>query len=247
MKMPLSCSVPPQRMSVTADQVHVWHAPLDISQSEVTGLEETLAPDELSRAARFRRAADRQRFITCRGLLREILARYVGEAPGALEFCYGPSGKPGLKSASGAHPLRFNVSHSQELAAIAIARDREVGIDIEHFQTDFAWEEIAASFFSAQEVNVLYSLPVQDRYEAFLTAWTCKEACAKGRGDGLSLPLEQLEPSRLPDQPWSFNPARNPQESSRWMLKTFTPLAGYAGALAAEGTGWQIRCWQWRK
>ena len=65
-----------------------------------------------------------------------------------------------LKSASGAHPLRFNVSHSQGLAAIAIARDREVGIDIEHFQTAFAWEEIAASFFSAQEVNVLYSLPV---------------------------------------------------------------------------------------
>jgi hypothetical protein len=53
MKMPLSCSFPPQRMSVTADQVHVWHAPLDISQSEVTGLEETFAPEELSRGAQW--------------------------------------------------------------------------------------------------------------------------------------------------------------------------------------------------
>jgi hypothetical protein len=44
---------PPQRMSVTADQVHAWHAPLDISQSEVTGLEETFAPKELSRGAQW--------------------------------------------------------------------------------------------------------------------------------------------------------------------------------------------------
>ena len=53
MKMALSCSFPPQRMSVTADQVHVWHASLDISQSEVTGLGETFAPKELSRGAQW--------------------------------------------------------------------------------------------------------------------------------------------------------------------------------------------------
>jgi 4'-phosphopantetheinyl transferase len=93
-KMELSCSLPPRRMSVTANQVHVWHAPLDISPSEVAGLEETLALDELSRAARFRHATDRQRFVACRGMLREILSRYTGESPGELEFCYGPHGKP---------------------------------------------------------------------------------------------------------------------------------------------------------
>ena len=102
-------------------------------------------------------------------------------------------------------------------------------------------------FFSAEEVNILHSLPVQERYEAFLIAWTCKEACAKAGGDGLSLPLEQLEASLLPDEPWSFNPSHNPQEASRRMLKTFTPLAGCAGALAVEGSGWQIRCGQWRE
>jgi hypothetical protein len=54
MKMRASCSLLPQRMTVATDQVHVWHAPLDISPSEVAGLEETLALGELSRAARFR-------------------------------------------------------------------------------------------------------------------------------------------------------------------------------------------------
>jgi 4'-phosphopantetheinyl transferase len=246
MKMPLSCSVPPPRMSVTVGQVHVWHAPLDISRPERASLEETLAPDELARAAQFRHPTDRQRFVTCRGRLREILSRYTGEPPAALEFGYGPCGKPRLKSAPDEHQLGFNVSHSQGLAVFAIALDREVGIDIERFQTDFLWEEIAATFFSVPEVNVLYSLPVQDRYEAFLIAWTCKEACAKARGDGLSRPLEQLEASLTPDQPWSFKPAGNPQESSRWTLKTFTPLTGYAAALAAEGTGWQVTSRPWR-
>ena len=147
MKMRASCSLLPQRMTVAADQVHVWHAPLDTSPSEVAGLKETFALDELSRAARFRHATDRQRFVACRGMLREILSWYTGESPGELEFCYGPHGKPLLKVADGAHPLRFNVSHSHGLAVFAIARDREVGIDIERFQTDFAWEEIAASSF----------------------------------------------------------------------------------------------------
>jgi 4'-phosphopantetheinyl transferase len=180
-------------------------------------------------------------------MLREILSWHTSESPGELEFCYGPHGKPRLKAANGAHQLRFNVSHSHGLAVFAIARDREVGVDIERFQPDFAWEDIAASFFSAGEVDVLNSLPAQDRCEAFLNAWTCKEACAKARGDGLSLPLEQLEASLLLVESWSFHPSRTLQEPSRWALKTFTPLAGYAGALAAEGTGWQITCGQWRE
>jgi 4'-phosphopantetheinyl transferase len=244
--MAASCNSLQQCMSVTSAQVHVWHALLDISSSEVAGLEQTLSPDELSRVARFRHTTDRQRFVICRGVLREILSRHTGIAPGELEFCYGPHGKPRLRSVKEPHPLRFSVSHSQGVAVFAIARDREVGIDIEHLQTDFAWEEIAASFFSVDEVTALHSLPVQDKYEAFLTAWTCKEAYAKARGDGLSLPLEQLEFSRLPDKAWSFHVSRHPQEPSRWMLKTFTPLVGYAGALAVEGTGLQITCGHWR-
>lgn len=55
MKMRASCSLLPQRMTVATDRVHVWHGPLDISPSEVAGIEETLALGELSHAARFRK------------------------------------------------------------------------------------------------------------------------------------------------------------------------------------------------
>jgi len=245
MKSPLPCSFPPQVLTITEAQVHVWRAPLDFSQPEVVKLEETLAPDEISCAARFRKAVDRRRFIACRGILRDILSRYVDREAGRLEFCYGVHGKPSLIPVSGAPLLRFSLSHSQGLALLAIARNREVGVDLEHFQTNFAWKEIAKRFFSPREVAVIRSLPVEIRYKAFLIAWTCKEAYAKARGDGLSLPFDRFEVSVAPEKSCSLNAVRSPQGPSRWMLAKFTQEVGYTAALAAEGNHWQLRFWQW--
>lgn len=246
MKSTFACSLPPHGMSVATDQVHVWHASLDRSPAEAIQLEKNLSSDELARAARFRNSIDRQRFVTCRGMLREILSQYVDARPVDLEFGYGKYGKPRLKSSSGTDLLCFNVSHSAGLAIFAVAWGREVGVDIEHFQADFAWEEIATSFFSSQELCVLRSLPIQHQYQAFLDAWTCKEACAKARGDGLSLPLQQLQVSQSPDESYSFQPSDNTMKPSRWTLKTFTPVAGFTGALAVEGSDWQMTCGEWQ-
>jgi 4'-phosphopantetheinyl transferase len=240
------CSLSSPRMSVTADQVHVWHVPLDLSQSEVANLEEHLASDERSRAARFLHSSDRLRFVACRGTLREILSRYLGEAPSEIEFAYSKYGKPRLRLSDDSHLLRFNVSHSDGLAVFAITHGREVGVDIERAQAEFAWEEIAASFFSAREISVLQALPIQRRYEAFLNAWTSKEACAKARGNGLSLPLEQLDAPQLPDASCSLDPLRNASEPSPWTFKSFAPVAGFVGALVVEGTDWQMTCREWR-
>jgi len=49
--------------------------------------------------------------------------------------------------------LRFNLSHSNELALIAISRDREVGVDVEYMRADFITDEVATHFFSAAEVE----------------------------------------------------------------------------------------------
>lgn len=245
--MQTPCTLLPPSVSVTSGQVEVWYAPLDIPPSEVHRLERTLANDEVSRAARFRHLTDRRHFVACRGILREILSRYVDESPGEIEFCYGPRGKPRLRSDDGPHRLRFNVSHSQGLAVFAIAHDREVGVDIERLDPNLEWQEIAESVFSAEEVNALRSLPAQSRSAAFLNVWTRKEAYAKARGEGLSLPLGELETLHSPDDSRSFFPSGNCVESSRWTLRAFTPTDGYVGALAVEGTGSQITCERWRE
>src|SRR5262245_954257 len=90
-----------------------------------------LSDSEHDRALRFVRPRDRRRFVICRGALRAILGRLLDRAPRDVAFRTGPGGKPELDpkvDVTGAPLLRFNVTHSDDLAMIAVSRGREVGI-----------------------------------------------------------------------------------------------------------------------
>ena len=116
-------------------------------------LKSTLAKNELERAERFIFDQDRNRFIAARGILRDVLGRYLQCAPQTIEFVYGARGKPAISSGSSCDPLRFNLSHSHGLALIGLAREREIGIDVEMIRPEFASEEIAKRYFSAKEID----------------------------------------------------------------------------------------------
>src|SRR5436309_1175215 len=92
---------PPANIVLHADEVHVWRAPLDLPHDRLESLRGALAQDERERASRFHFERDRRRFIAARGLLREILGRYVGLSPGGLWFGYTPYGKPHLADECG--------------------------------------------------------------------------------------------------------------------------------------------------
>jgi len=77
--------------------------------------------------------------------------------------------------------LSFNLSHANELALIAVTRNRAIGVDIEFIRPDFASEEIAERFFSRPEVSALRALPADMQSEAFFNCWTRKEAYIKRR------------------------------------------------------------------
>ena len=82
--------------------------------------------------------------------------------------------------------------------------------------------------------------------QAFFLCWTRKEAYIKARGEGLSLPLDQFDVSLVPGEPAALlSTHRNPHEAFRWSLQELTPAPGYAAALAVEGHGWHLACWQW--
>jgi len=51
-------------------------------------LASVLSPDEQARAAKFRQEGDRTRFITCRGILRHLLAHYLSCSPAQIRFSY---------------------------------------------------------------------------------------------------------------------------------------------------------------
>src|SRR5207253_10188751 len=97
-------------------------------------------------------------------------------------LAYGARGKPALADGDG---LRFNVAHSHGLALVAVARGRELGVDLERVRPLPAAEAIARRFFSARERAVLDALPLRRRLDAFLSLWTRKEAFLKATGGGL--------------------------------------------------------------
>ena len=70
----------------------------------------------------------------------------------------------------------FNLSHSADLALIAIAAASSVGVDLEYIPAQSDYAEIARRFFSAAEVDHLSALPSHLYAEAFFSCWTKKEA-----------------------------------------------------------------------
>jgi 4'-phosphopantetheinyl transferase len=187
-----------------------------------------LAPDERERAARFVHDVHRRRFIVARAALRRILGAHLGVAPATLRFTEGAHGKPALDGTG----LEFNLSHSHELALVAVTRDAPVGVDVEHLRPVADALGIARSHFAPSERAALAAAPADARDLVFLRGWTRKEAFIKAIGEGLSHPLDQFEVS-LTDEARFLGIGGDPAAAARWSLFSFEPAPGYLGAVAA--------------
>jgi 4'-phosphopantetheinyl transferase len=241
-------SHPPKNLVLGCDDVHIWRATLDLPAPCVQLLEQTLVEDESTRADLFRSQKDRTHYVVARGLLRNLLGRYLLRDPRSLRFQYNPYGKPTLtKEGSGDNDvLSFNVTHAHGMALYAMAWGRDIGIDLERIRVDVAWEEIAAQFFSPYEVSRLRALPHAIQHKAFFACWTRKEAYLKARGIGLSLALSQFDVSVTPGLPAALLGTREEdQDISRWSLYDLFPGSGFVGALAMDGPPCRLSDWQW--
>jgi 4'-phosphopantetheinyl transferase len=235
-----------QSLNVFPAEIHVWRAVLDLDATELERLRKVLSPDEQARAGRFYFERDRQRFIASRGILREILSRYVKHEAGRLEFSYNQFGKPRLALEVSEDGIYFNLSHSNGLALCAVSRSPEIGVDLELVKRDFPFHQIARHFFSPHEIRTLQSLPEAMKCEAFFNGWTRKEAFVKACGEGLSLPLNQFTvPLETGEHVILLQADGNSKKTSHWTFKRIIPADGYIAALAAEGRNWQVKCWQW--
>ena len=231
---------PPQSPSLETGTVHVWRISLDQPDEKLERFRRTLEPDEIDRAGRFHFEKHRRHFVVARGFLRTVIARYLETQPESLRFSYGAYGKPALASE---HVLRFNLSHSHEVALLAVALDAELGVDVEHVRADFASEDIARRFFSRAEVEVFNALPREEQVAAFFRCWTRKEAYIKAIGKGLSQPLDAFDVTLAPGAAPSLLRAED-DDASRWLLTDLDAGAGYAAALAIENPITTISCFR---
>ncbi len=157
-----------------ARQADVWVVLLDAD----TGWRPPTSA-EAERAARFVSAPLRQRYLRSHAALRAILQTYT-EVP--LDFALAEHGKPYLPAVP---ELKFNLSHSHEMALVAVARDIEIGVDVERFRPLPECLAIAERFFPPSDAAALAEVPPDTREADFFRRWTGIEAQLKARGIGL--------------------------------------------------------------
>jgi 4'-phosphopantetheinyl transferase len=186
--------------------VEVWQAALAQPPERVRGLERMLSAQERQRAARLT-APDR--WIAARAALRIVLAGHLPCHPSDVELTVAATGKPEIPGS----PLRFNLSHSGELAVIALTRDAEVGVDVE--RTSRRSRAVERSLTPGERAT----LDGTDRHRGLLQIWCRKEAMAKAGGGGLGWAPETFDTTA----PGSLS------------LTDLILDEGYVGALAIEG------------
>lgn len=212
--------------------IGLWFWPLT---GDPAGLLPLLSEDERRRAGRFVRPMDAAAFTLARSKLRQILGQSLGQRPESLRFSYSAYGKPSLTD----HPeIDFSLSHSGGFAALAIARDLSLGLDIEAPRP--VEPEIADYYFALEEREELARLSGDAWQEGFFNAWTRKEAVIKAEGLGLSMPLRSFAVSLTPGAPARLSRIDfgAPED---WSLFPLSPHPALKGALAVKGASAPVR------
>jgi 4'-phosphopantetheinyl transferase len=195
-----------------------------------------LDPAERARAARFRFAEHRRRYVVRHGRLRELLGHYLGCAPEAVWLHANGLAKPAVLGSG----LRFNLSHAEGFALFAVAWEREVGCDLARRDDKVAAERVAEAFFAPGEVRALRALDPARQTEGFFNCWTRKEAYVKARGGGLSIPLNGFEVSLAPGEPAALLAG-----CTGWSVRAFEPEPGFQAAVVAQGADWELAFPAW--
>lgn len=156
-----------------------------------------LSTEEQVRAARFRAVRDRDRYLRTHAAMRQLLARHTGRVAHELVYVTGRFGKPSLVGAPACH---FNLSHSEDMAVIAISDAAEIGVDVEVLREVPDASALAEQHFTPAERAEYALVPAGQSHRAFLRVWTRKEACLKAAGLGLSLAPSSFEAGLSPGQ-----------------------------------------------
>lgn len=177
-------SLDPLCLPLLPNSVQVWLLPDTQVERTCSVLAHTLSPDEQARASRYQRQPHRQRFVARRGMLRWLIARYLGCRPESLCFRLDEFGKPALQWPA-ASALAFSVSQTEGLALLAFAWDCRLGVDVEQVMDGVDSAGVGQDIFSAIEQKTLEAAK-PDSAAAFFSLWSRKEALLKAVGTGLS-------------------------------------------------------------
>lgn len=222
----------PKDCILKQSRIDIWQFPLTtLFDNAASVLDKT----ELIRAKRFYFERHQRRFTVARAMLRHIIAQYVNIHPANLLFSYTKYGKPYLSENT--EQIQFNLSHSCDLALLAIGSEFQLGIDVEFFSAR-SYDDMAKHLFSENEKMQLNQIPRNLKPWTFFRIWAQKEAFIKACGLGLSYPTTAINMPIFCDQDKKLV---DPLEHTSWKLMSFTPLLACQAALCHHPAVTDIR------
>jgi phosphopantetheinyl transferase len=161
-------------------------------------LQDLLDSDEKDRSTEFATWALRHRYVSGRAALRNILSMIEGGAVPATDWRFGFStnGKPYVKAPKSTI-CSFNISYAEDLIAIAVSKEVEVGVDIELGHA-IPRDVLPWHLFSINEQQILRATPAENFTSVFLRFWTLKEAIAKRTGQGFATEFREIDTTAMP-------------------------------------------------
>jgi Phosphopantetheinyl transferase len=214
-------------IEIGRDEIHLWETGLAVDEGELTRISSLLSPEESRVAAGFHDANARRQYIVSRGMLRELLARYVTTPAAGLRFETEGHGKPVL---AGNRVVHFNLSHSGGLAVYAVAASRPVGVDLERLRPMPRAAELARRYLSPEESSAIATAPAELRDREFLSCWVKREAFAKARGSSVWRVLKSRHESDLTFESSPELP----------VVRLVDHSDAYVLAVAAAGRDWRV-------
>ncbi len=170
---------------VCLDKATLFTGSLEAMEQHLPRYTALVSEVEQERARKFVHEKDRNLYLISHGFLREQLALKLGVAPSALLIDFTPNCKPKLLN----FELDFNLSHSHNVFAIAVANTTgiQVGVDVEKPKTSLDFAEILAHYFHPDEISYITDSNITKaiQRQRFYETWTRKEAFLKLYGIGI--------------------------------------------------------------
>jgi 4'-phosphopantetheinyl transferase len=176
-------------MNPDQGEVHIWSANINENYNELLR-HSYLSEEEKRQAVSFHQDIDGYLFSVRHNLLRIILARYLDCQPEEIKFKRNAFQKPAIDYPIS--PIQFNLSVSSNRFVAAFCQNHSVGVDIELIRQLGNIDRLIFDYFTQDESAWILSRPNHEKTSAFFDLWTKKEALIKAVGQGLSIPLNQL-------------------------------------------------------
>jgi len=232
----------PDTLNLYKDHIDVWLCDLKQLSGNINNFYSILSEDERDRADKLKVDDKKQQYIITRGTLRQRLGLLTNIEPEYFVFEHLEHGKPVLVNDARYADIKFNVSHSHDLALIAISQKQNIGIDIEKINHESNHQALMTRFFSKSEQAEFQTIQEKNMAKAFCACWTRKEAFIKAIGSGVSYGLDKFDVTVDPQNQTPEINLHNPSDET-WSAFNLPINDEYMACLVSDRNRFSVRCW----